>query len=71
MVEVIMNAGLGGGELLETSQLLKPRHRSLTSSERQMQVFCAVVFVPTGDLMTKPLSGNQLNHNLLTPIMAS
>ena len=42
-VEVVGNGGVGGGEHLHVSHSPEPRHRPLSSSERQVRVLYAIV----------------------------
>ena len=43
MVEVILNRGMRGGELLESFHVAEFRHRSFSSSEWLVRMFCPIV----------------------------
>ena len=43
LVEVVVDRGMGGGKLLESFQFPEFRHRSLSSSEWLVRIFCPVV----------------------------
>ena len=55
LVEVIVEGGVDGAELLECLHPAEAKHRSLSSSERQVGVFHPVVG-PTADLLTITVS---------------
>ena len=43
LVEVVVDVGIDRGELLQCLHPLKPQHRSLSSSDRQVGIFRPVV----------------------------
>ena len=51
LVEVIVDRSMGGGKLLEAFHLPELRHRSFSSSERLVGIFCAIVEPPTARLI--------------------
>ena len=47
VVEVVVDRGMGGGKLLEGFHASEPLHRSFSSSEWLVRIFCAIVEPPT------------------------
>src|SRR5680860_1319171 len=47
LVEVIVDRGMGSGKLLEGFHVPELRHSSFSSSERLVEIFCAIVEPPT------------------------
>jgi hypothetical protein len=43
LIEVVLDRGVNGAEFLQRLHPPKPEHRTLSSSERLMRVFCAIV----------------------------
>jgi len=47
LVEVVVDRGMGGGNLLESFHVPELRHPSFSSSERLVGIFCPIVEPPT------------------------
>jgi len=55
VIEMIVDGGMDRGELLKTSHSPEAEHRPLSSSEREVRVFCSVIEMAT-DLLAVNVS---------------